>query len=185
MEDHRYQWNFDNLVSNRSINVKLPGAQSPGGRLLTLLRFMAVAVFLFGAGFLYMNESQAPGRLDRFRLGHFALLALNFSLFFIVFGVIIYREHLNVLPALLIAAVGSLPLLTIHVARITDFPFAMKHILPLAVGTLTLVINGVYGGEFRDYGFLALLIALTTYLTITYRSDRGDKREVGTAPESA
>ena len=171
-----YHWEYGNLVSDRMITVKIPGAESPGGRLLTLIRFIAVAVFLFGAGFLYMNEASAPGRLDRFRLGHFSLLALTYSLFFIIFGVVIYREHLNVIPALSIAGACSLPLLLIHVARITDLRFAICHILPLAVATLALVVNGVYGGALRDYGFLILLIALTAYLTITYRPS--DKRDV-------
>ncbi len=169
-----YTWNFDNLVSDRNITVKIPGAESPGGRLLTLFRFVAVAVFLFGAGFLYMNESKAPGRLDKFRLGHFSLLALTYSLFFIIFGVIIYREHLTVVPALLIAGVCSIPLLMIHVAKITDASFAVRHILPLAIVTLALVVTGVYGGSFRDYGFLLLLIAVTAYLTITFKPRRRD-----------
>lgn len=47
----------------------------------------------------------APERLDRFRLGHFFLLALTYSLFFIVFAVTIYREHLGVIPALVLSAV--------------------------------------------------------------------------------
>lgn len=34
---------------------------------------------------------------------------------------------------------------------------------------VVVVVNGVYGGVFRDYGFLILLIALTAYLRITYR----------------
>lgn len=168
-EAKQYEWKYGNLVSDRGITVKIPGAESPGGRLLTLLRFMAVAVFLFGAGFLYMNESNAPGRLDEFRLGHFSLLALTYSLFFIIFAVIIYRDHLGVAPALLIATACSLPLLVIHVARITNFSFAVRQILPLAIATLALVVTGVYGGSFRDYGFLVLLIALTAYLTITYQ----------------
>lgn len=184
IESKKYFWNYGNLVSDRGITVKIPGAESPGGRLLTLLRFMAVAVFLFGAGFLYMNESNAPGRLDKFRLGHFSLLALTYSLFFIIFAVIIYRDHLGVAPALLIATVCSLPLLIIHVARITNFYFAIRHILPLAIATLALVMTGVYGGGMRDYGFLVLLIALTAYLTITYQPEKNSTDDVAnvTAP---
>lgn len=171
-----YRWEFANLVSDRTISVRIPGAESPGGRLITLFRFMAVAVFLFGAGFLYMNESRAPGRLDRFRLGHFFLLALTYSLFFIIFAVIIYREHLGVIPALVLSAAFSLPLLVMHVARITTLRFAIRHVFPLAVVTLALVVNGVYGGAFRDYGFLILLVAVTAYLTATYRP--GERKAV-------
>lgn len=184
-EAKQYHWKYGNLVSDRGITVKIPGAESPGGRLLTLLRFMAVAVFLFGAGFLYMNESNAPGRLDQFRLGHFSLLALTYSLFFIIFAVIIYRDHLGVAPALLIASACSLPLLIIHVARITNFSFAIRHILPLAVATLALVMTGVYGGGLRDYGFLVLLIALTAYLTITYKPGEKPTVDVAVTPATA
>lgn len=182
--DQKYHWEFANLVSDRSIVVRIPGAESPGGRLITLFRFMAVAVFLFGGGFLYMNESHAPGRLDRFRLGHFFLLALTYSLFFIIFAVIIYREHLGVIPALALSAVFSLPLLVMHVARITTLRFAIRHVFPLAVVTLALVVNGVYGGGFRDYGFLILLVAVTAYLTATYRPGEKKGRESGKLVEA-
>ena len=178
----KYEWSYGNLVSDRNITVKIPGAASPGGRLLTLLRFIAVALLLFGAGFLYMNESVAPGRLDQFRLGHFSLLALTYSLFFVIFSVIIYREHLGVIPALAISGICSLPLLVLHVGRITDLRFALRHILPLAIATLALVVIGVYGGQARDYGFLILLIGVTAYLTVTYKPSKRPVRIPSATP---
>ncbi len=169
------EWRFENLVTSRQIVVDVPGAESPAGRLLQLFRFMAVAVLLFGGGFLYMNERDAPGRLDRFRLGHFSLLAATYSLFFIVFAVIIYHEQLAVAPALGISIVSSLPLLVFHVSKITNLDFALKHVLPLAVLTLAVVMNGVYGGAIRDYVFLLILIVSVAYLTLTYRPKLNDE----------
>jgi prepilin-type N-terminal cleavage/methylation domain-containing protein len=87
----QWEWNYQNLVSDRKITLLIPGTESPSGRLILLFRFMALAVLLFGGGFLYMSESRQPNSLAGFRLGHFFLLALTYSLFFVIFGVIVYR----------------------------------------------------------------------------------------------
>jgi hypothetical protein len=65
------RWTYKNLVSDRRIHVLIPGAQSPLARVLLLMRLVAVAVLLFGAGFWYLVEQARPGRLKSFRLGHF------------------------------------------------------------------------------------------------------------------
>lgn len=181
IENSVSHWEYENLVSNRGIEVALPGAESPSGRLVQLLRFMAVAVLVFGAGFLYMNERDCPGRLDEFRLGHFSLLAAIYSIFFLVFAVIIYRGQLGVVPALIVSALCSLPLLATHVARLANWRFSLTRILPLAVLTLVLVVNGVYGGPARDYIFLAVLVILMTYLTLSYGAP-GERRKDESIP---
>ncbi|MDF1812341.1 MAG: prepilin-type N-terminal cleavage/methylation domain-containing protein [Verrucomicrobiales bacterium] len=169
VSDGLREWNYQNLVTDRKISVSIPGTESPSGRLILLFRFMALALLLFGGGFLYMSESRRPNSLAGFRLGHFFLLALTYSLFFVIFSVIIYRELFEVPVAVLIAAVGSFPLLVMHVARIVSLGFAIKHILPLAALTIAVVVNGVYGGILRDLFFLGMLVLISAYLTITYR----------------
>ncbi len=179
------EWSFDNLVTNRQIVVNVPGADSPAGRLIQLFRYMALAVLLFGGGFLTMNERDEPGRLDGFRLGHFSLLALTYSLFFIVFAVIVYHEQLTVIPALGISLLSSLPLLIIHVIKITNLSFALKQILPLAIVTLAVVVNGVYGGPVRDYIFLAIVILCVAFLTLTYRPTESKPASRGLVTQTA
>jgi hypothetical protein len=61
-----------------------------------------------------------------------------------------------------------LPLLLLHITRVLNFTFAYCRALPLAVFTLGLVINGVYGGKVRDYVFIIAVIFVIAYLTITY-----------------
>jgi hypothetical protein len=131
-----------------------------------LLRLAGLAVLLFGAGFWYLVELHEAGRLDRFRLGHFLLLAATYSLFFAVFAVLGSRE----VPAWLavtIAGAVSYPLLMLHVATIVDLRFAVVAALPLAVLTTGIVVNGVYGGSAQSYVYLAMLCAVIAHLTLT------------------
>jgi len=167
-----HNWKFSNLVSHRNIIVDLPGAESVLGRLVVLVRFMALSLLLFGAGFWYMTEQRFPGALENFRWGHFLLLATNYLLFFFVFAVVIYQGHTSLPVALLIAALGSVPLLAIHVSRIVEARFALTRIMPFAVLTLGLMINGVYGGPARDYVYLVCMILTIGYLTVTFRQPR-------------
>ncbi|MFY9340897.1 MAG: zinc ribbon domain-containing protein [Planctomycetota bacterium] len=132
-----------------------------------LLRLAGLAVLLFGAGSWYLVELRQPGRLDSFRLGHFLLLALTYSLFFVVFAVLGARE-VDAWLAVGIAAVVSYPLLVLHVATIVDRRFAIASALPLAAVTTAVVVNGVYGGEVRSYVWLGLLCAVIAFLTLTY-----------------
>lgn len=185
VEGETVEWSFDNLVTNRQIVVDVPGADSPAGRLIQLFRYMAVAVLLFGGGFLVMNERDEPGRLDEFRLGHFSLLALTYSLFFVVFAVIVYHEQLAVIPALGISLLSSLPLLTIHVVKITNLGFALKQILPLAIVTLAVVVNGVYGDQNRDYIFLGIVIVCVAFLTLSYRPKKERETPETLVPQAA
>jgi hypothetical protein len=162
------QWDCQNLVSDRHILVLIPEAMAPVARVLFLWRFVAVAVLLFGAGFLYLSEQVRPGQLDRFRLGHFLLLALTYSLFFVLFTVLEFHADLDTVPAMIVSAVFSLPLLVLHVASVLGFRFALTRILPLAVFSLGLVVNGVYGGGIRDYVFIGAVVLVIAYLTLTF-----------------
>src|SRR5262249_8377657 len=90
----RLRWTFQNLVSHRCISVLIPEAMAPAARVFYLWRFVFVAVLVFGAGFLYLSEQAKPGELDRFRLGHFLLLALTYLLFFVIFTVLEFHGEL-------------------------------------------------------------------------------------------
>lgn len=160
-------WRFQNLVTDRPIMIDIPAALSPLGRVMLLVRLVAVAVLLFGFGFWYLS---APGQLKDFRWGHFLLLALTYSLYFVIFTVISLQEAMNPWLAMLISALFSLPLLLLYVTRAINFDFAWRRALPLAVFTLGLVINGVYGGAVRDYLFIAAAIFVIAYLTLTYNA---------------
>jgi prepilin-type N-terminal cleavage/methylation domain-containing protein len=165
---NQIRWEFKNLVSDRRITVLIPGAEAPLARVLLLLRLVALGVLLFGAGFWYLSEQSAPGRLDTFRLGHFLLLALTYSLFFGIFAVLGFHGKLSTPVSMCVSAVCSLPLLIFHVSRVLDFRFALTRVAPLALFTIGLVVNGVYGGELRDYVFLAAVILCLAYVTLTY-----------------
>lgn len=161
------RWELRNLVTNRRISVPIPAAQAPLAGMLLLLRLVVMGVLLFGAGFLYLSERSDPCRLDRFRLGHF-LLAATYSLFFAVFAVLEVHGVLGTVASMGLAALFSLPLLVLHVSRILGFRFAVTRVVPLALLTLGLVINGVYGGAARDYVFLGAVILLVGFVTLDY-----------------
>lgn len=163
------EWNFDNLVTNRKIIVELPGVMSPIGRIILLSELAGLAIFLFGIGFLYLSELKQPGRLDNFRWGDFFLLALNYFLFFIVFMVFSLGGEIGTWPAMVLSALLSLPLLMIHVWRLLDKSFALTRVLPLTIFTLAIVINGVYGGQFRKYIFIGFAVMTIALVTLTYK----------------
>ncbi|MCK6550696.1 type II secretion system GspH family protein, partial [Myxococcota bacterium] len=168
VEDGRFAWDVAELVANRAIVVELPPGSSPLGRLVLLLRYAALAVLMFGAGFWYLSEGDRPGRLDGFRFPHFLLLATNYSLFFAVLGVV-----LQVLPtpaALGAAACVSFPLLGLHVARITTPRFALTRVLPLATYTLATVVAAVFLEAHRPIVLLAATIVAIGWVTVTYRA---------------
>jgi Prokaryotic N-terminal methylation motif len=163
------RWEVNNLVSDRRITVLIPEAMAPASLVMYLWRFVAAAVALFGAGFLYLSEQVRPGQLDRFRLGHFVLLALTFSLFFVIFTVLEFHGDMGTVAAMIVSAVFSLPLLVLHVAAVLGLRFALTRVLPLAIFSLALVINGVYNsGAARDYFFIGAAVLLITYLTLTF-----------------
>ena len=164
----RLDWDFHNLVSDRRIMVLIPEERAPAARVLFLWRFVGVGVLLFGAGFLYLSEQARPGQLDGFRFGHFLLLALTYSLFFVIFTVLEFHAALGTIPSMILSAVCSLPLLVFHVAAVLGFRFALVRVLPLAIFSLALVINGVYGAGIRDYVFLGAIVLIVAYLTLTF-----------------
>lgn len=132
-----------------------------------LVQLAGLAILLFGAGFWYLSELSRPGRLDRFRLGHFLLLALTFSLFFAVFAVLDAREHGPATSAGVAAAI-SYPLVVMHVRTIVGWRFAVFAALPLAAFTTGIAVNGVYGGELRGLIFLGMLCVVVAFLTYSY-----------------
>lgn len=164
------RWSFHNLVSDRRISVVIPGAEAPLARVLLLLRLLAVSVLLFGAGFWYLSEQVRPGQLSGFRLGHFLLLTLTYSLFFAIFAVLEFHGRLGTPAAMVVAGAFSVPLLVLHVSRVIDLRFAATRVVPLAAFTVGLVVNGVYGGEMRDYVFIGAAIVILAYVTIGYEA---------------
>lgn len=170
IEDDRLIWDFEDLITSRRIAVELPGTMSPTGRAILFLRLAGLAVLLFGLGFIYLNDLKEPGRLDDFRWGHFLLLALTYSLFFIIFTALHLGQHLVAWAALLLSALLSLPLLMIHVSRFWGAAFAGLWILPLAAFTLSIVINGVYGGPYKTYIYIGLTVLAAAFFTFTYRA---------------
>mgnify|MGYP006291326059 CR=1 FL=1 len=165
----RLTWGLDQLVTDRPIAVVLPAATSPVGRVIRFLRLAGLAVFLFGLGFIYLNDLRDPGRLEAFRWGHFLLLAANYALFFLIFTAFHLGQGMAAGSALALAGGLSLPLLTVHVARSWDLRFAVTNVLPLAAVTLLIVIVGVYGGGYRPGLFVALIVGAAAFFTLTYR----------------
>jgi prepilin-type N-terminal cleavage/methylation domain-containing protein len=161
-------WDIRNLVSDRQIRVLIPETMAPAAKVLYLWRFVAVAVLVFGAGFLFLSEQAKPGELDRFRIGHFILLVLTYSLFFVIFTVLEFQAEVGTVEAMVLSAGCSLPLLIFHVAGVLGYHFALTRILPLAVFSLGLVVNGVYGGEIRNYVFIGAAVLVVAYLTLTF-----------------
>jgi len=160
-------WRLSHVLATRPVMVDLPAANSPIGQLILLCQLTALAVMLFGAGFWYLGELWKPGRLREFRFGHFLLLALDYSLFFLVFAVAAYREPVAL--ALVVALGLSQPLLVIHLARVFDPRFALRLGLPLSLFTLGGVVAGVYLEGQRPYVFLGVGMIAVAVLTLTYR----------------
>ena len=165
--ENEVRWSFQNLVSRRPIMVAFPGAGSSLGQALLLFQLTGLAVLLFGAGFWYLGEVYRAGHLDSFRWGHFLLLALNLSFFFLVFGVLSF-QGVAAARSLPIAGVLALPLLVLHVGTIFDARFALTRALPLAVLTIAVVVNGVYGDAYRPAIYLAIAFVVIAGLTLTY-----------------
>ena len=162
-------WNYLNVVADRPIVVDLPGGTSPIGRVMLLCKLVSLAVLLFGAGFWYLSEEFKPGQLDDFEWGHFLLLATTYSLFFVIFAVLSYNDASRPAIHMAISALLSLPLLMLHVTRFVSRKFALTRVLPLAIFTLGLVINGVYGGLYRDYIFIGAAVLTMAYVTVTFQ----------------
>ncbi len=163
----RLVWSFRRLVTTQPITVELPADASPLGRLILLCQLAALGVLLFGAGFWYLSDLRRPGSLDDFRWGHFLLVALNYTLFFATFAVVGYRGAWGL--ALLVASGVSLPLLTLHVARISDLRFALTRTLPLAVLTLGAVVAAAYAESWRPHVLLGVAVATMAFVTPTWR----------------
>lgn len=165
--DDTLRWELDGLLSDAPITLALPAGGSMLGHLAAVGRLAALGVALFGAGFWYLSEGVQPGRLDDFRLGGLLLLTLNYGLFYAIFFLIC--PTIGAALAVPIAAGISWPLLTIHVARITDRSFARRRALPLAVASTALVLALAYADGQRPLVGLAGVIAATTLVTTTWR----------------
>ncbi len=173
-EPGHLRWHFENLVTqNREILVELPAVLSPIGRVILLAKLASLGVLLFGIGFWYMSEAWKPGCLDSFRWGDFLLLSLSYFLFFILFAVLMFRYQLSAPLGLGAAALLSIPLLLLHVSvNLKEHlgpRFALMQVLPLALFTLALVVNGVYGAQLREYLYLGAAVIAMAYFTLSYR----------------
>ena len=166
--DGQFRWDAQSIVTDRHIVVLIPEELAPASRVLYLWRFVAVAVALFGAGFLYLSEFVRPGQLDRFRLGHFVLLAVTFCLFFVILTVLEFHGDLGTPAAMAVAGVASLPLLILHVAAVLGWRFALTWVAPLTAFAIGLVVNGVYGGDRRDYVFVGAAVFVVAFVTATF-----------------
>lgn len=167
-DGRRITWSFDRLIATRPIRVDLAPTNTPLGRLVLLCRLAAIGVLLFGAGFWYLSEQRRPGALDRFRFAHFLLLALDYSIFFVLLAVLGFE--LGALPAIAGAAVVGLPLLGVHVAKVTDTRFAITGALPVAVATWAAVALSVWSPSWQPMVWTATAVAALAYVTVTYRS---------------
>jgi prepilin-type N-terminal cleavage/methylation domain-containing protein len=164
----QFRWDAQSLVTDRRITLLIPEELAPASRAMYLWRFVAVAVALFGAGFLYLSEFVRPGQLDRFRLGHFLLLAVTFCLFFVILTVLEFHGDLGTAASMVVAGVASLPLLILHVAAVLGWRFALTWVVPLTAFAIGLVVNGVYGGERRDYVFVGAAVVVVAFVTATF-----------------
>ncbi len=160
-------WRFSGIITDQPILVELPAGSTPLGRLILLCQLAGLAVLLFGVGFWYLSEGQLPGGLDHFRLGHFLLLALTYSLFFVVFAVVGYGGHTAL--ALLCGALTGVPLLLLHTSRTSGWPFALRRATPLAVFSLGCVVLGVYLEDQRAYVLAGAVVTMVAYATLSYR----------------
>ncbi len=167
-EPGKLVWQFQRVVASRPLVVELPGDASPLGRLILLCQLAALGVLLFGGGFWYLAELRRPGSLDDFRWGHFLLLALNYSLFFVAFAVVGYRGGLWL--GLGVASLVGLPLLGLHVTRLSDVRFAWGRVLPWAMVTLGVVVAAAYAEEWRAHVLLGMGVAALAFVTPTWRS---------------
>ena len=70
-----------------------------------------------------------------------------------------------------------MPLLGMHVWTIMGGRFAATYTLPLAAFTIGLVVNGVYGGDYRSYVFVGAAFVIVACLTLTYQ-DLSAKRDL-------
>lgn len=163
-----WSWSFENLVSQSPLVVEMPGSHSLTGRVLLLCRLAGLAVLLFGLGFWYVGELYRPGCLARFGWGHFLMLALTYSSFFPALCVLTLGQGLSLGKGLAIAAALAQPLLLLHVWRSVDLRFSLFYVLPLADLTLAVVVNGVFGGPWRDAIFLAAGFVAVALVTLTY-----------------
>ncbi len=163
------KWDYENLVTEQKIVVELPGSKSPLGRVMLFLKLAGLAVFLFGLGFMYLSDLKQPGQLDNFRWGHFLLLSLTYSLFFLIFTILGFSGEIGTRLSIVLSLILSLPLLVIHTGRFVGMSFALSRVLPLSLFTFAIVINGVYGGIYRKYVFIAIIVITVAIITLTYK----------------
>ncbi|MBI3038197.1 hypothetical protein HYY75_03970, partial [bacterium] len=108
------------------------------------------------------------GQLDDFRFGHFFLLALTYSLFFVIFSVLEFHGIFRTSISMIFSAIFSLPLLALVISPILGWKFAVARLIPFSVFTLALVINGVYGKDYSDFVFIAAAVFVVAFVTLSY-----------------
>lgn len=168
IKNNSFIWDYKNVVTEGKIIVELPTTTSPIGRIILFFKLSGFAVLLFGLGLIYISGLDKPERLDTFRFGHFLLLALTYSLFFINFIVLSLGKEITSITAMVISALFSIPLLMLHVSKAWGKFFALTRVLPLTIFTLGIVINGVYGEDYKRYIFLVFLFITISFFILSY-----------------
>lgn len=182
----RVVWSFEKVITDRPIILEIPARSSPLGRAIYLLRLAAIGVLLFGAGYWYLGEGLRPGHLREFRWSHFLLLALNYSLYFAVCGVLLFWSSPAV--AIILAGLIALPLLIFHVGKIAGWTFALRQGLPLALYSLITTVGAAFLEESRSLIFLAAGVVAVAFLTLTHaryvaaRKKLREERELAKRP---
>ena len=161
------RWEMDDLVAPAPIRVELPASRTALGRVALVCWLAVLGLAGFCGGFWYLNEGERPGHLDDFHLGGLLLLALNYASFFAIFAVLGVRIGVWAAP---IALCLSLPLLTLHVARLTSRRFAATQVTPLALATITAILAFAYLEPWRPLVVLGSAVAATAWVTLTWRS---------------
>jgi type II secretory pathway pseudopilin PulG len=170
---HELRWTMEGLTAPAQIEVAVPASRTPLGRIAWVCWLAALGLAAFCAGFWYLEEGERPGHLDDFHLGGLLLLALNYASFYVIFAVLGVRIGVAAAP---IAAVVSLPLLAVHVARLTSPSFAIRRVMPLAASTMAALLAFVYLDPWRPMVVLGSGVAAMAWVTLTWSAWSSGRR---------
>lgn len=159
-------WRQSNVVTARAMEVELPQGDASLALVLLLCQLAGLSVLAFGVGLWYLGELAAPGQLERFRWGHFLLLAGNHVLFFAVFA-LLARDGFSFVA--LAAALGpAVGLVHLHARRMWPEAYVRRQVVPLALVTLVGCVVWVYLAPWRPLVGLAAVLGSATFVTLTW-----------------